>query len=50
MGTTILVLNVLWVCSICIFDLSSTSFKEKTVSYLYSVSSYWLNLLWSLSV
>ena len=50
LGTTIFILNILWVCFICIFDLSSTSFKSKTVSYLYSVSSYWLNLLWSLSV
>lgn len=49
-STLLILLNVLWVLCLCLLDLSSTSFKEKTVTYLYKISSYWLNLLWTLAV
>lgn len=49
-STLLVLLNVLWVLCLCLLDLSSTSFKEKTVTYLYKISSYWLNLLWTLAV
>ena len=49
-STLLILLNVIWVLCLCLLDLSSTSFKEKTVTYLYKISSYWLNLLWTLAV
>ena len=49
-STLLVLLNISWVLCLCLLDLSSTSFKEKTVTYLYKISSYWLNLLWTLAV
>ena len=49
-STLLVLLNISWVLCLCLLDLSSTPFKEKTVTYLYKISSYWLNLLWTLAV
>lgn len=50
LSTSIVLLNIAWICLIAIFDLSKLEFKEDWILWFQKLSSYWLNLLWSLAV
>ena len=50
LSTSIVLLNIAWVCLIAVFDLSTLEFKDDWILWFQKLSSYWLNLLWSLAV
>lgn len=50
LAISIWLLNILWVLFIILFDMSSVDIKTNTIYWFQKLSSYWLNLLWTLAV
>ena len=50
LAIAIWLLNIVWVLFIILFDMSSVDIKKNTIYWFQKLSSYWLNLLWTLAV
>lgn len=50
LAIAIWLLNIVWILFIILFDMSSVSIKTNTIYWFQKLSSYWLNLLWTLAV
>ena len=50
LAIAIWLLNIVWVLFIILFDMSFVDIKKNTIYWFQKLSSYWLNLLWTLAV